>query len=79
MVYLMGPQAEEIFNTFKLEPAEQKKFEVALNQYEAYFIPRRNIIYERAKFNTRTQVKVRRGFCYHVAYTLYYLQLRRPA
>lgn len=55
LVYLMGPQAEEIFNTFKLEPAEQKKFEVALNQYEAYFIPRRNIIYERAKFNTRTQ------------------------
>lgn len=55
LVYLMGPQAEDIFKTFKLEPDDQKKFEVVLQEYEAYFVPRRNIIYERVKFNTRTQ------------------------
>lgn len=55
LVYLMRPQAEDIFKTFKLEPDVQKKFEVVLQEYEAYFVPRRNIIYERVKFNTRTQ------------------------
>ncbi|XP_049275476.1 uncharacterized protein K02A2.6-like [Rhipicephalus sanguineus] len=51
----MGPQAEDIFKTFKLEPDDKEKFEAVLKEYEAYFVPRRNIIYERVKFNTRTQ------------------------
>ncbi|XP_075534618.1 uncharacterized protein LOC142568632 [Dermacentor variabilis] len=54
LVYLMGPQAEDIFKTFKLEPGDQK-FEVVLQEYEADFVPRWNIIYERVKFNTLTQ------------------------
>lgn len=55
LVYLMGTQAEEVFNTFKLSDAEKKKFNVVLSKFDAYFIPRRNIIFERALFNTRIQ------------------------
>lgn len=55
LVYLMGTQAEDIFNTFKLSTENAKKFDVVLAHYEAYFFPKRNIIYERARFNTRTQ------------------------
>ncbi|KAL1432308.1 hypothetical protein MTO96_013627 [Rhipicephalus appendiculatus] len=55
LVYLMGPQAEDIFKTFSLEPDDKEKFEAVLKEYEGYFVPRRNIIYERVKFNTRTQ------------------------
>ncbi|XP_077553431.1 uncharacterized protein LOC144168294 [Haemaphysalis longicornis] len=56
LVYLMGPQAEDIFNTFKLTTDEQKNFDAVLKGFQDYFIPRRNIIYERAKFNTRVQL-----------------------
>lgn len=52
----MGPQAEDIFKTFKLEPDDKEKYEAVLKEYEAYFVPRRNIIYERVKINTRTQL-----------------------
>lgn len=55
LVYLMGTQAEEVFNTFKLSDDEQKKFDLVLSKFDAYFIPRRNIIFERARFNTRIQ------------------------
>lgn len=55
LVYLMGPQAEDIFKTFQLEHDDKAKFEAVLKEYEDYFVPRRNIIYERVKFNTRTQ------------------------
>ncbi|KAL1480916.1 hypothetical protein MTO96_050640 [Rhipicephalus appendiculatus] len=51
----MGPQAEDIFKTFKLEPDDKEKFEAVLKEYEGCFVPRRNIIYERVKFNTRKQ------------------------
>lgn len=57
LVCLMGPQAEDIFNTFKLTPDEQKNFNAALKGFEDYFIPRRNIIYEQAKFNARVQME----------------------
>lgn len=52
----MEPQAEDIFNTFKLTTDEQKNFDAVLKGFEDYFIPRRNIIYERAKFNTPVQL-----------------------
>lgn len=51
----MGTQAEDIFNTFKPITKNTKNFDVVLDRYEAYFFPKRNIIYERARSNTRTQ------------------------
>ncbi|KAL1467698.1 hypothetical protein MTO96_025962, partial [Rhipicephalus appendiculatus] len=55
LLYLMGPQTEDIFKTFSLEPDDKEKFEAVLKVYEGYFVPRNNITYERVKFNTRTQ------------------------
>ncbi|XP_077531148.1 uncharacterized protein LOC144143238 [Haemaphysalis longicornis] len=55
LVYFKGPQAEDIFNTFKLTTDEQKNFNAVLKGFEDYFIPQRNIFYERAKFSTKVQ------------------------
>ena len=55
LVYLMGAQAEEILSSFQLTDENSKKYNVVKEKFETYFIPTRNIIYERYKFYTRTQ------------------------
>ncbi|XP_064483051.1 uncharacterized protein K02A2.6-like [Ornithodoros turicata] len=55
LIYIMGEQAEYIYATLKLSPEDARKFDKVLEAFDAYFVPRRNIIFERAKFNTRVQ------------------------
>lgn len=55
LLYIMGDQAEDIFSTFQLTEAEAKKFDTIMGHFDAYFIPRRNVIFERARFNSRVQ------------------------
>lgn len=52
----MGLLAEEIFNMFKLTSNGQKNFDVVLKSSDNYFIPQRNVIFERAKFNSKIQL-----------------------
>lgn len=53
LVYIMGEEAEEIMVQFPSTPATYSE---ALKSFEDYFIPRRNIIFERFRFNSRTQM-----------------------
>ena len=55
LIYLMGDQADDIFLSFSLAKDEKKDYDIVLEKFEKHFIPKRNIIYERAKFNSRTQ------------------------
>ncbi|XP_049275480.1 uncharacterized protein K02A2.6-like [Rhipicephalus sanguineus] len=55
LLYIMGEQAEEIYATFALSEENSKKFDAVVEQFDKYFIPRRNVIFERARFNTRLQ------------------------
>ncbi|XP_014261398.1 uncharacterized protein K02A2.6-like [Cimex lectularius] len=48
----MGDRAEEIYSSFSPPPSN---YEEAIKRFEDYFLPRRNIIYERAKFLKQTQ------------------------
>lgn len=52
LVYIMGEESEEIMLQF---PSQPRSYEEALNSFENYFIPRRNIIFERFKFNSTVQ------------------------
>ncbi|UYV84182.1 hypothetical protein LAZ67_X001460, partial [Cordylochernes scorpioides] len=55
-MYLMGDHADDIFRTFKLEKEEEaKKIDSVLKAFDSHFCVRKNIIYERAKFNSRIQ------------------------
>ncbi|KAG5890836.1 hypothetical protein JTB14_016214 [Gonioctena quinquepunctata] len=52
LVYIMGEESEEIMLQFPVQPTSYKE---ALDSFEKYFIPRRNIIYERFKFHSTIQ------------------------
>ncbi|UYV74356.1 K02A2.6-like [Cordylochernes scorpioides] len=55
-MYLMGDRADDIFRTFKFEKEEEAtKIDSVLKAFDGHFCVRKNIIYERAKFNSRIQ------------------------
>ncbi|KAL5020662.1 hypothetical protein ScPMuIL_002255, partial [Solemya velum] len=57
LIYTMGPAAEDILASLNLTRDERKKFDTVKAKFDAYFVVRRNIIYERAKFNQRKQLE----------------------
>nr|CAI5832777.1 unnamed protein product [Callosobruchus analis] len=52
LMYVLREEAEEVMLQFN---PQQITFSQTLNAFENHFIPRRNIIFERYKFNTRSQ------------------------
>ncbi|XP_050503520.1 uncharacterized protein LOC126882590 [Diabrotica virgifera virgifera] len=52
LMYIMGDEAEEIVLQFPKIPATYSEM---LQSFENHFIPRRNVIFERFKFNSRIQ------------------------
>jgi len=55
LLYSMGSKSDDILATFGLTNDDSKKFDVVKDKFDGYFVKRRNIIYERAKFNRRKQ------------------------
>ena len=55
LIYTMGDEADDIFRSFGLSEEEKKVYTTVLNKFESHFAKRRNIIFERAKFNMRIQ------------------------
>ena len=47
----MGDQAEDILLSFCLSEDEAKKYSTVVEKFQQYFVKRKNIIYERSKFN----------------------------
>ena len=57
LVYTMGDEADDILASFGLNEADSKKYDVVKGKFENYFIKKRNVIFQRAKFNQRIQEK----------------------
>ena len=55
LVYAMGEEADNILCSFHLLEENSKKFTTVRDSFERYFIKKRNVIYERTKFNLRVQ------------------------
>ena len=55
LIYTMEAKADDILQSFRLSAEDEKKSEVVKSKFEAYFVKRRNPIFERAKFNSRRQ------------------------
>ena len=51
----MGDQADDILLSFQLSEEDKKKYDVVLGKFQGHFVKRRNVIYERMKFNQRIQ------------------------
>ena len=57
LIYCMGDQAEDILSTFELSEEDAKVYKTVSDRFNSHFVADRNIIYERAKFNKRTQAE----------------------
>ena len=68
LIYSMGDRSEDILKSFALSEEDAKKYSVVIGKFNTHFSKRHNVIYDRAKFNSRSQ---REGesvedFIYHV-------------
>ena len=57
IIYSMGDEADDILTSLDLSAADKKKYKTVLAKSDKYFIPRKNVIFERAKFNQRQQME----------------------
>ena len=51
----MGDEADDILSTFGLTDTQKKEYKTIKDKFFEFFIAKRNIVYERAKFNRRKQ------------------------
>ena len=51
----MGSKSDNILAKFGLTTEDSKKYDVVKDKFDGYFVERRNIIFERAKFHRRKQ------------------------
>ena len=54
-IYHMGPEADKILAQFQMPEADKKKINPVLAKFDEYFVPKRNIIHERAQFHKCSQ------------------------
>ena len=56
LLYAMGDAADDVMTTFMFgDEGDRLKYDKVKEKFDQYFLVRRNVIYERAKFNQRTQ------------------------
>ena len=56
LLYAMGGDAEDIMASFFFaDEGDSKKYDVVKGKFDSHFITKKNVIYERAKFNQRAQ------------------------
>ena len=53
----MGDKADDILASFTLSDEDRKKYSTVKEKFDRYFAKKRNVIFERAKFNSRHQRK----------------------
>ena len=56
LLYCLGPDAEEVLNTTRISEGDKKKYEKVIDEFDKYFKVKKNVIYERARFNQRCQL-----------------------
>nr|XP_055068361.1 uncharacterized protein LOC129450004 [Misgurnus anguillicaudatus] len=56
LVYCMGDEAEDVLKGLTLTEDQRKKYTDVEAGFDAFFVPKKNVIYERAKFNQRVQL-----------------------
>ena len=61
LIYTMGGEAEQVYAQFTFpapqegEEDPQNNFDIVIEKFEQYFLPKRNLIYERSLFHHRDQ------------------------
>ena len=55
LLYCMGEEGDDVLTSMNITAAGRKKFDTVLSKFDAFFDVRKNVIYERARFNQRNQ------------------------
>ena len=55
LVYTMGDAADDILASFGLTEEQSKTYDTVVEKFQGHFVKKRNVIFERAKFNQRKQ------------------------
>ena len=55
LIYCMGDEADDVLRGLKLSAADQHEYTKVRDGFESFFIVRKNIVFERARFNMRKQ------------------------
>ena len=58
LLYCMGQDAEETLASTNITATDREQYHRVLAQFDSFYKVRRNVIFERAKFNRRTQQRV---------------------
>ena len=51
----MGDAADDILSSFGLTDDEKKDYDTVVEKFDRHFVKKRNVIFERARFNQRKQ------------------------
>ncbi|XP_017892179.1 uncharacterized protein K02A2.6-like [Ceratina calcarata] len=55
LLNIIGEEGLEVFNNFQLGEVERKNYKIVLDKFDEYFLPQKNVIYERYNFYKRCQ------------------------
>ena len=55
LLYCMGEEAEEVLTSTNISVENRARYDGVIEQFETHFRVRRNVIFERARFNRRCQ------------------------
>lgn len=55
LIYTMGDEAEDILTSLRLTSEQLSEYNTVIERLNERFVVRRNVIFERAKFNMRQQ------------------------
>ena len=56
LLYCLGEDAEEVLDTTRISEEDRKKYEKVVEEFDNNFKVKKNVIYERARFNQRNQL-----------------------
>ena len=57
LLYCLGEDAEEVLDTTRISDEDRKKYQKAVDAFDKHFKVKKNMIYERARFNQRSQLR----------------------
>ena len=56
ILYCLGEDADDVLTSTSISEADRKKYDSVMAKFDAFFKVRKNIIFERARFNQRSQL-----------------------
>ena len=57
LLYCLGEEADDVLTSTNIKDDDRKKYDAVIAKFDAFFQVRKNVIFERARFNRRNQLE----------------------